>query len=308
MVARMDVSFLSGGSRCAGWLYEPDGRAGRMPCVVMGHGTTGTMDFGLDRYARRFAEAGFAVVVFDYRHFGASEGRPRQLIRVSRQLDDWRAAVRFARSLPQADPDRIGLWGTSLSGGHVVSVAAGDPRIAAVVAQLPFMGIDTGRDSPRSGRVTRALFAAALRDAVGGLFGRPPVMVAMVGEPGRVAVFSGVEDDAVARALAADAPRWRNEMAARSLFSLMRYRPGRLARRVAMPLLVCVAEGDTAASLPLAVRAAKRAPRGELRRYPGTHFGAYLGDVFERMVADQVEFLQRHLSAAPSATAASHGT
>jgi hypothetical protein len=97
-------------------------------------------------------------------------------------------------------------------------------------------------------------------------------------------------------------------MAARSLFSLISYRPGRLAGRLMMPLLVCVADDDTAASVPLAVRAARQAPRGELRRYPGTHFGAYLGEVFERMVADQVAFLRRHLSSAPTATATSTGS
>ena len=81
-----------------------DGLTGRAPCVVMAHGTTGTMDFGLARYAQRFAAAGFAVLVFDYRHFGASDGRPRQLIRVGRQVADWRAAVWFARALPRSTP------------------------------------------------------------------------------------------------------------------------------------------------------------------------------------------------------------
>jgi dienelactone hydrolase len=301
MTSRSDVSFVSGGRRCAGWLYLPAGSAGRVPCVVMAHGTTGTMDLGLAGYAQRFAAAGFAVLLFDYRHFGASEGRPRQLVKVGRQVADWRAAVRFARTLPRIDPDRIALWGTSLSAGHVVTVAARDAKIAAVVAQLPFMGVDTRHASPRSGRVTRALFAAAIRDAIGGLIGRPPVMVPMVGEPGAVAVFPGGEDYAVARTLAASAPRWRNEMAARSLFSLMRYRPGRLAGHLAVPLLVCVADGDTAASLRLAIRAAEQAPLGRLRRYPGGHFGAYLGDVFAQMVADQVAFLQRYLAPAPTA-------
>ena len=303
MLARTDVSFQSSGQRCAGWLYRPPDLAGKVPCVVMAHGTTGTMNFGLARYAQHFAAAGFAVLVFDYRHFGASDGRPRQLIRVGRQVADWRAAVQFARTLPQVDPDRVALWGTSLSGGHVVTAAAADPSIAAVVAQLPFMGVDVHGASPRSARVTRTLFTAAIRDTIHGIFGRAPVTVPMVGEPGAVAVFTGTEDNAVARALAAEAPEWRNEMAARSLFSLIRYRPGKLSGRLAMPLLICVADADTAASVPVAVHAAEQAPRGELRRYPGGHFAAYLGEVFEQMVTDQVEFLQRHLAATPAATA-----
>jgi hypothetical protein len=194
----------------------------------------------------------------------------------------------------------VALWGTSLSGGHVVTVAAADPAIRAVVAQLPFMGVETGRSSPRSGKVTAVLFAAALRDAAGALFGKRAVTVPIVGKPGAVAVFTGAEDEAVARELAARAPTWRNEMAARSLFGLVRYRPGRRARGLRMPLLVCVAEADTAASLPLAVRAAEQAPHGELRRYPGGHFAAYLGEVRQRMVTDQTAFLRRHLAVAPA--------
>ncbi|KUL25618.1 hypothetical protein ADL15_40400 [Actinoplanes awajinensis subsp. mycoplanecinus] len=299
VITLREVSFFSDGQRCAGRLFLPP-EAAWTACVVSAHGTTGTMDFGLARYAQRFAEAGLVVLTFDYRQFGASEGRPRQVISVRRQVADWQAAIRFARALPEVDPDRVALWGTSLSGGHVMTVAAADPAIRAVVAQLPFMGIEAGRSSPRSGKVTAALFAAALRDAAGALFARAPVTVPIVGPPGAVAVFTGAEDDAVARHLAAEAPTWRNEMAARSLFALMRYRPGRLARRLEMPLLVCVAEADTAASLPLATRAAREAPHGELRRYPGGHFSAYLGEVQQRMVTDQTAFLRRHLCATPA--------
>lgn len=295
MVTSRELSFRSDGLRCAGRLFLPSERAGRAPCVVMGHGTTGTVDFGLTRYASRFAEAGMVVLAFDYRHFGRSDGEPRQLIRVGRQLTDWRAAVEYARSLPGVDADRVAVWGTSLSAGHVVAVAAEDPRIAAVVAQLPFMGIDLRRASPRPRRVTRRLFAAAVRDLLRGAVGRRPVVVAMVGQPGAEAVFTGAEDYSVAMELSEQAPTWRNEMCARSLFSLIRYRPGRLAGRLRMPLLVCVADDDTAASGQLAVRAAEDAPHGQLRRYPGGHFAAYVGDVFERMVTDEVEFLHRCL-------------
>lgn len=296
MFRRADVWFGSGGERCAAWLYLPTVATGTSPCVVMAHGTTGTRDLGLAAYAERFAGAGCAVVVFDYRHFGASEGMPRQLVSIRHQLEDWRAAIRFARTVPEVDPDRIAIWGTSLGGGHVVTVAAADSTIAAAVAQLPWMGIDRRADSPRSARVTRKLFSAALWDAVRGMLGRPPVMLRMVAAPGDIAVFTGAEDHAAMRALAAGAPEWRNEMAGRSMLSLLRYRPGAAAGRVVVPLLICVADDDTAASVPLAVRAANEAPHAELRRYPGSHFAAYTGDVFEQMVRDQTAFLQRHLA------------
>lgn len=296
MVQRTEVTFMSGGERCAAWLYQPGRSSGTSPCVVMAHGTTGTRDLGLAPYAERFAAAGCAVLVFDYRHFGASAGQPRQLVHIGHQLQDWREAITFARRLPQVDPQRIALWGTSLSAGHVVAVAAEDPTVAAVVAQLPWMGFTWHRGAAAPPlRVTAALLTAIAADCLRGLVGRPPRMIPMVGAPGDVAVFTGSEDSAVLRDLAADAPQWRNAIAARSVLSLMRYRPAARAARLTMPLLVCVAENDDAASVPMAVAAGEKAPHGEVRSYPGGHFAGYVGPVFEQMVADETTFLVRSL-------------
>ena len=138
-VVRIRVTFDSGGGELAGYLHRPASATGTLPCVVMGHGFSGTQD-RLFENARRFAEAGFAALTFDYRSFGESGGEPRQVVSVRGQLEDWRAAIRFARGLEGVDPDRVALWGSSLGGGHAVSVAAENPRIAAVVAQMPFNG------------------------------------------------------------------------------------------------------------------------------------------------------------------------
>src|SRR3954462_13228881 len=152
MSEREDLTFPSGEDTCAAWLYRPDAVAGPAPCVVMAHGFTATRGDGLPAYAERFAAAGLAVVLFDYRHFGRSTGEPRQLLDIGRQLDDYRAAVAFARSLPGVDAGRIALWGTSFSGGHVLTLAAEDHGIAAAVAQVPFAdGVATvGAASPRN--------------------------------------------------------------------------------------------------------------------------------------------------------------
>ena len=104
----------------------------------MAHGFSATRDLRLDAYAERFCAAGIGALLFDYRHFGASAGEPRQLLDIRRQHADYRAAVAYARGLDWVDPDRVALFGSSFSGGHVIAVAAQDPRIAAVVSQCPF--------------------------------------------------------------------------------------------------------------------------------------------------------------------------
>ena len=128
MSEREDLTFPSGEDTCAAWLYRPGAAAGPVPCVVMAHGFTATRGDRLPAYAERFAAGGLAVLLFDYRHFGDSSGTPRQLLDIGRQQADYRAAVAFARTLEGIDAQRIGLFGTSFSGGHVVAVAAQDPR------------------------------------------------------------------------------------------------------------------------------------------------------------------------------------
>ena len=260
----------------------------------MGHGFTGTRDLGLATYATRFADAGIAVLVFDYRHFGTSGGEPRQLLSVREQLEDWRAAIAFARQLPEVDPERIALWGTSLSGGHVVAVAAGDPAIAAVIAQVPWLGIARGHASPWRVTTLLSLVGAAIRDTLRARRGRAPLLLPVVGRPGDVAVFTGDDAAAFARRFADSAPTWRNEIAARSLLQLVRYRPHEAAGRLAMPLLLCIAERDRYASPELARRVAKAAARSELHAYPIEHFDAYLGE-HDELIGDQIEFLARTL-------------
>src|SRR4051795_7600062 len=133
---RLDVAFPSSGDECRAWLFMPD--AERPPLVILGHGLGATREYGLEPYAERFAEAGIAVLVFTYRHFGDSGGQPRQLLDIERQLGDWAAALAYARGLDDIDHERIALWGTSFAGGHFIEAAARDGAVAAVVSQCPF--------------------------------------------------------------------------------------------------------------------------------------------------------------------------
>ncbi|MQA13304.1 MAG: alpha/beta fold hydrolase [Pseudonocardiaceae bacterium] len=298
MTQRSEVAFPSGGVDCAAYLYRPADAIDDVPCVVMAHGFTATRDDLLPAYAERFVDAGCAVLVFDYRHFGASGGQPRQLLDVGRQHADYHAAIGYARSIDGVDPSRIVLWGSSFSGGHVIAVAADDPRIAAVISQVPFTdGLSTATKIPPV--TLLRLAAAGVRDAAGAALGRPPHLLPAVGSPGQLAAMTDPEAAPGFRAIVGAESLWRNEFAARLMLTLATYRPGIRSERLGMPLLVCVADGDRTTPPEPAVRTAQRAPRGELRRYPVGHFGVYVGDTFEQVVADQVDFLGRHVVAQP---------
>jgi uncharacterized protein len=297
---REKVSFLSGADACAGYLFVPEATADagpRWPCVVLAHGFSGTMDRLLP-HAERFATGGIAALVFDYRGFGESGGEPRQVVDLPSQRDDLRAAIAWVRGREDLDPGRVALWGNSLGGAHVISVAADDPGIAAVVAQIPFNGFPRVRD--RSAAASLRLLAAILWDALRGKLGRSPAYIPMIGKPGQVAVISTTEAQRHLRTLAGEAGTtlWRNQVAPRGLLRMMRYRPALDAARLQAALLVCLAVDDTETPEAMARELADRAPHGTVRRYPGTHFDFYTDpSVRDRALADQLGFLRDHLNA-----------
>ena len=292
---RLDVAFPSSGDECRAWLFMPD--AERPPLVILGHGLGGTREYGLEPYARRFAEAGIAALVFTYRHFGDSGGQPRQLLDIERQLGDWAAALAYARSLDGIDTERIALWGTSFGGGHVIEAAARDGGVAAVVSQCPFTdGLAATRAaSPRS--LARAM-VPALRDELARVRRKPPVLVPLVGPPGSPALMTSPDSEAGYRALIPPDAHFENGVAARFINRVGLYRPGRSARKVSAPILFCICDADAVAPAETALRYAATAPRGEVKRYPVGHFDIYLGEPFEHAVRDQTEFLVRHLEVA----------
>lgn len=297
---RTDTEFFSNGTRCAAWHYVPEG-PGPHPYILMGHGLGATMELGLDAFARKFAEAGYGVVAFDYRGFGSSDGEPRQVISVRRQLQDWRAALDFVRGLPGVDCRRIAIWGSSFAGGHVISTAARVPGVAAAVSQVPFT------DGFQSLLVLPPLTAlrltvAGIVDLVRSVFRLQPHYVPLLGRPGDVALMAAADSyDGYMQLVpdeAAESGRWRNRAAARLALTIGLYSPRRLAKRVQAPLLVVAAHADTIAPAKGAVAAAKAAPHGELLEYEGGHFDYYKGPGFDRIVADELAFLDKHLKPA----------
>lgn len=295
--ARRDITFPSGDDTCAAWLYSAETSVPG-PVIVMAHGLGAVKEMRLDAYAERFVAAGYSCLVFDYRHFGASSGEPRQLLDVGKQLEDWAAAVAHARSLGEFDPDKVIVWGTSFGGGHVIRTAARDHRIAAAVAQCPFtdgLASVLAIDTLTSLRVT----ARGLRDLVTSRLHRSPRMIATSGEPGTVALMSAPDAKPGYLALVPAGQEISNEVAARVALSIPFQFPGRSAAAVECPILFAVCETDSVAPARATKRHAAKAPRGEIRTYPEGHFDIYVGEAFERVVADQIAFLTRHV---PQAT------
>ena len=137
---RKDIEFKTqDGVTLRGWHYLPDTRVGRCPTIVMAHGYSAVKEMYLDRFAETFAAAGLAAIVFDNRNFGASDGTPRQEIDPHQQVSDYRDAITYAETLAETDASRIGIWGSSYSGGHVLVVAAIDRRVKCVVSQVPLI-------------------------------------------------------------------------------------------------------------------------------------------------------------------------
>ena len=214
---REKVRFASGGNECAAWHYP--GTSGA--CVIMAGGFAVTKEAATDLFAKRFHDAGFDVLAFDYRRLGESGGRPRQVVRIREQLADWRAAIGFAAGLPGVDPARLAIWGFSLAGGHVFRVAARNAELAAAIAQTPNAdGQAAARNAARHQKplALLRLTGRGVLDALGGLAGRRPRLVPLAGEPGTVAVLTTPDSVDGDRALNPDntCPDWQQAVAARS--------------------------------------------------------------------------------------------
>jgi predicted acyl esterase len=131
-----EVQFNSAGTTVRGDLYLPEG-AGPFPVVVMAGGWCYVKELRQPQYAAEFVKRGFAALVFDYRRMGASDGEPRQHIEPWDQIEDYKNAITYLEGLPEIDATRIGAWGISYSGGHVIILGAVDPRVKVIVSNVP---------------------------------------------------------------------------------------------------------------------------------------------------------------------------
>jgi cephalosporin-C deacetylase-like acetyl esterase len=297
MTERRDVEFeAEGGVTLRGWLLVPDG-PGPHPAITMAHGYAGVKEHGVERFARAFAEDGFAVLLHDHRSFGASGGEPRQDVDPWRQIADWRRAISFLESRPEIDAQRIGLWGTSYAGGHAIVLGATDRRLRCVVAQVPTIsGYQQGlrRIAPDG---VAALEEAFAEDERAQSRGEPPGYQAIVSADPAVPAADRAPDAIDFYIKPIPEGIWENTVTVRSTRAARMYEPGVWIGRVSpTPLLMVVALNDTITLSDLALAAYERALEPKrLELVPGGHFDPYLSS-FTRASRAASEWFRVHLS------------
>jgi len=254
---------------------------------VMAHGLSAVKEMFLDVYAEAFAGAGMTTLVYDHFGFGASDGQPRQSPAPSLQLQGYRDAVAWLGRQQLVDPDRIGLWGSSQSGGEVITLASQEIPIACAVAQVPYLG-EGGPDLPAGvlAELTSALEAGRADATV-------PAVTATADGTG--VMYEDGAFDWFTRVAAERAPSWRNELLVGGVAELAGERPIDRLGEVRSPLLLIVAPDDRLTPPGPAVAIAPGMPAVEVVEIPGGHFDAYEAG-FQASCGPAVDWFRTHLA------------
>lgn len=286
------LGFPVRGDQVSADLYRPEG-ATRPPVVIMAHGFGARRSYGLPPYAERFARAGMAVLLFDYRGFGASEGVPRAYVDPTRHLEDWRTAIHFARGLYAVDGRRLALWGSSFSGGHALVSAARIDGIRAVTVQVPFVdGLSSLGVYPKS--LLPAAVAAGLRDLAATASGKPPIRIPITAHSG-LRCLAGEDCHEGYQRLVPPGETHENEVPARILLKIGLYRPLTRVASIEAPVQIFAARHDSLIPIAAVEKAARKIPECELHVLDMGHFDPYFGEIFETVSTAQTAFLTRHL-------------
>ncbi|MCP4674682.1 MAG: alpha/beta fold hydrolase [Deltaproteobacteria bacterium] len=296
--SRIDIGFDVDGKTINGRLYLPKDLTKPVPCIVMNNGFGGTMDMGVEPFALRYVDAGMAALSYDYRHFGASQGEPRQLYSAQKQIADCMAAVEYARNRDEIDRSKICIWGTSSGGGYGLVVAARDKEIAAVCGQCP--SLDGHADGQMALKREGMWFFLgflphASRDKGRSRIGLSSHTVPIVGPVGSRALLNAPGAfEGYSRLVPGS---FKNEVCARlALENDHSLNPINHAKDVECPVLLQPCTNDNIVALSAALKTAEiLGDKASLIEYPVGHFDIYFGEHFERGVTDQIDFFNKHL-------------
>ncbi|MDC4263307.1 alpha/beta hydrolase [Acinetobacter baumannii] len=262
--------------------------------IIMAHGFAGLRQFKLIQYAQRFAQAGYAVILFDYRYWGGSTGKPREMISINSQLEDWKTMVQYASTCKFIDNRRIVLWGTSLSGGYALSLASELKNIQAIMVQIPYVdGAETAKLYPLQ-RYPQALKLSS-QDYMGSKMGLNPKRLPVVDQY-KLCFMPTADSYYGYLSIVNPDYYWSGEVPARVFFNLMRYRPIQLVRQINIPVLFIAAQHDSLIPIESSREAATNiAPFVSYHEWDMKHFDIYHGSWFEKAVTTQLEFLHQHI-------------
>ena len=262
--------------------------------IIMAHGLAALRQFKLIQYAQRFAQAGYAVVLFDYRYWGGSTGRPRELVSIQFQLEDWRTMIAHIFERKSVDNRRIVLWGTSLSGGYVLNLAAELKNVQAVIAQIPFVdGAESAKLYPLQ-KLPKALKISS-QDYMGAKVGMAPKTLPVVSHKDLCFMPTA---DSYSGYLSIVNPDyyWSGEIPARIFFNLIRYRPILDVRKISVPVLFIASKPDRFIPIESSRETATNiAPFVEYHEWDMQHFDIYHGQWFEKAITTQLEFLHQYI-------------
>ncbi len=289
-----ESNFLSDGDLCAGVLYLPKKTDFKPAVIILGHGFGADKSLRLPAFAECFRNAGLAAYIFDYRNFGDSEGKPRHWVSPKRHHADWRAAIRHVRTLPQINPERVVIWGTSFGGGHVLHIAAENPPISAVISQVPHVdGIATVSLLKYSDLIASAV--AGIRDVFSSAILRKPYYSPVIGKPGEFAAMNSEDCWDGWQNLLPDDSEWENKVLSRVFLEIPFYSPVKSVHNIKVPTLIIAAEADTITPTAAVRKAANKIAQSEFHLLKCSHFEPYIGEYFEQNIKIQLSFLMRNI-------------
>ena len=282
--------FTSLNLRCEADLYLPNSIS-NPPILIMAHGFGAPRNLRLPAYAEFFARHGIAVFLFDYRCFGTSEGQPRNWVSPERHIQDWQNAIAYVKGLSQVNTNKLALWGTSYSGGHVLVTASKEKGLAGVIAQVPF--VDAG-SSVRRFKFSFIIKGTlhAIWDKIKSFVGAKPHLIKIVGLPSEFAALNTPDAYDGVMKLVPPNFNFENFCPGRVLLELVLYKPMKEAGKIICPTMIMGSRIDTLIDIKAVKKTAEKIPQCQYFEYECGHFDIYLGNLFEDSINKQLKFLK----------------
>jgi len=293
---RQNISIPIDDTFISGWLYLPEDIVKPVSCVILSNGFCGTKDAVLEDYALKFVDIGVAAITYDYRYFGESGGEPRQLINGIKQMEDLRVVIDYARNQENIDENKIVLWSTSAAGRYGIIIAAEDEKIAGVISQCP--SLDHAKDDKlifkREGiGYFLKIFMHAQRDKGRSRFGLSTHFIPAVGKPGSFALLNAPGAFEGYKSLMSESEYFINKICGRSMLMMQGPNVTKVAENVKCPVLILVCEKDTTVSTDSYKKVAEiLGEKATVIKYPCSHFDIYRGEIFDKAVDAQLNFLK----------------